>query len=472
MEHRFSKNASRLFIAAIALVTACSSDGIQGPNATTHVGPVLAMNQLELNRLAGSQILAAQNGRQQRGVQDDMLRIESAAPGFAGFYLDSNGDLVARLSNMANQPQADGQIRALIARREARNFNPLAGVKHVSFTPATFPLSWLIAWQEDLFPRLADMPGFSSIGVSERANQLIVGVTANARASVAEVIRARGVPDAAVSFEVNENAPRTTSSLRGTWRPTFGGIGIKPNPLEAEDWACSLGFNVTDSTGARFFLTASHCIDYYTQNPNGPVGNAFYQPCCGVSNRIGQVSINPPWNLTSFFCAPQSLCTQADVMAVAYDAAIVSNKTVARTTCCYGTNSQPGSIDVSGQWPVTAITALPQGNYVWKLGRTAGLTEGHVSLICNHVVLATIFGHVTVICSVQVSGSLVLPGDSGGPEFIDTNANSRAAAGIVFAAVLNVPPLPYPVTCPAPCISWFSPWSQIQLALNRTVTPY
>lgn len=219
MDRPFSKNASSVLVVALALVTACSPERTQGPKPMD-IGRVVALSQRDLNALAGSQLSAAQNGRQQRGVEDDMLRIEAVAPGFAGYYLDSNGDIVARLSNVSNQSKAEGAIRQLIARREVGKFNPLGSVKHISFAPATFPLSRLIAWQDDLFPLLAGITGFSSIGVSESANQLIVGVTASAREAAAGVIRARGVPDAAVSFRVAEGTIHAASGLRGTWRPT------------------------------------------------------------------------------------------------------------------------------------------------------------------------------------------------------------------------------------------------------------
>jgi hypothetical protein len=206
MNRSFPRTAASLFVVAAALLTASSLSRAQ-ESKTMDIANVLPLSARELNALAGSQILAAQNGRQLRGPQDDALRIEAVAPGFAGFYLDSNGDLVARLTNMSNQNRADSALRQLIARREVGYFSPLASVRHISFALATFPLSRLIAWQNDLTPLVLRIEGCYSIGVNEQANQLIVGVTPRARGSAARLIRARGVPDAAVSFEVSEAIP-------------------------------------------------------------------------------------------------------------------------------------------------------------------------------------------------------------------------------------------------------------------------
>jgi hypothetical protein len=49
----------------------------------------------------------------------------------------------------------------------------------------------------------------------------------------------------------------------------------------------------------------------------------------------------------------------------------------------------------------------------------------------------------------------------------DTNQNSRAAAGIIFASTQDGFG-----NCIAPCISYYSPWVQMQVGVNRTVAPY
>lgn len=131
---RFSKNRVSAFVAAVSLLTACTPERSQGPKPMD-VGRVLSLSQPQVNALAGSQISAAQKGRQERGLEDDMLRIEAVAAGFAGFYLDSNGDIVARLTDAATQAKAEGAIRQLIARREIGKFNSLANVKHIRFAP-------------------------------------------------------------------------------------------------------------------------------------------------------------------------------------------------------------------------------------------------------------------------------------------------------------------------------------------------
>src|SRR6266704_1038322 len=61
------------------------------------------MSMAEYQKLAEREVSAAVQGRKSRGPQDEMLRIEALAPGFAGFYKDSTGALVLLITKPANQ---------------------------------------------------------------------------------------------------------------------------------------------------------------------------------------------------------------------------------------------------------------------------------------------------------------------------------------------------------------------------------
>jgi hypothetical protein len=247
----------------------------------------------------------------------------------------------------------------------------------------------------------------------------------------------------------------------------FGGVQVKPDYQSNDAAVCSLGFNVTTPDGTRYFLTAAHCINQYTGSTGG-TGAPFYQPCCYASDLIGSVAINPPWNLVDPRC-PTTLCTQADVMAVQYTGSAQSDKKVGRTTCCVGQNSTAGSITIVGEWPVSAVTTLGLNALTWKLGRTSGWTEGRVALTCEDIVVnAGALGQYTVLCATRTSGMYQIGGDSGAPVYMDPLDNTRAAAGIMFAADLDL----YTNDCPSPCLAWYSPWSNIQTQLGTTVTPY
>lgn len=455
----------------VTLLAACNSGEFQHTTSPDSRSIVLQMSDVAQSRAAQSQIDSAEHGRQSRGVQDDMLRIESAAPGFAGYYIDDAGALVARLTKPENEGRARAAISRLMTKREHGKFNSVGHVKTVRMSPAVYTLSQLVAWQEALFPVLVKTPEFQLIGANVKLNRLAIGLTDKAAEhTVLDIIRQVGIPLEAVTIEI-EGQHVPLSGLRGTWRPTFGGVQLMPDASGGEVGVCSLGFNVTTPNGDKYALTAAHCVvewDYAT----GHLGDEWWQPGSLPQNKIGTVQMNPAWTSTDTRCvSTASLCTLADVAGIRYLDPAAFAKSVARTTCCIGPYNGEGSLTVVGQWPVTAIVSpsLAQGAYVEKLGRTTGWTKGQVDLACAHLVfqLGSV-GPYTVICTTRVSGSWADRGDSGGPEYIDTMMNSRAAEGILFAIDRGE------ITgrCGNPCKSYYSPWPQIQAHFGQAVIPY
>jgi hypothetical protein len=180
-------------------------------------------------KLAEREVSAAVQGRKSRGPQDEMLRIEALAPGFAGFYKDSTGALVLLITKPANQLAAETAIKQTIGRRVHHEFNALGTVTKIRFLPATYSISQLIAWQTDLRAFVFPVSGFSSLSVREKENKVVIEVmTEAAREQVLTILNARGVPADAVSVRI-EAPIAPASGLRGTRRPTFGGVRIKPD---------------------------------------------------------------------------------------------------------------------------------------------------------------------------------------------------------------------------------------------------
>jgi hypothetical protein len=164
---------------------------------------VRKMTAAERDSLSRAQIRAAVEGRITRGIQDDMLRIEAVAPGFAGMYRGPDGELVAMLVDRGSEPQARAMLQQLIAHREPHKFNSLSTVKKIRFVDARFSLSELISWQEDLIRFAGRLPEFSAIGVRERDNAVSVSVTSEgARRRVMSIATARGIPAGGVVVEV------------------------------------------------------------------------------------------------------------------------------------------------------------------------------------------------------------------------------------------------------------------------------
>lgn len=111
--------------------------------------------------------------------------------------------------------------------------------------PATFSASQLSAASDAVLE--ADVPGTAWL-VDKATNTLVV--TADSTVSQAEIARIRRAAGADAGAIRIERTPGRFSKL------ISGGDAVY-----ASSWRCSLGFNVRDSAGTSYFLTAGHCTD-------------------------------------------------------------------------------------------------------------------------------------------------------------------------------------------------------------------
>jgi hypothetical protein len=417
-----------------------------------------------------------------RGIEHEILRLEPAIPGIGGMYVSGN-EIVVFTPPGANPGRT---ISAL--KREAHNMFVSAGVKaqlmageRIRIREGKYALSQLVAWQEELTLPLSRIEGFSGIDADESTNRVRVNLTDGAQTvAVQRAAAAAGVPVDAVTVQIVPTAI-ALSGLRGTWRPTGGGIQIVTSSNEK----CAMGFNVTTSTGLNGLLTAGHCARGNLGPGGGGVNERVYQPLYSSTTDLGvaTVNINPAWTLQDPACGSYSRCTLADVLFAKYDLASTLSKRVA-FTASLGQHYQGGSITLTGWWDNVVAPAASYfvGEAVDKMGGETGWTRGTISQTCINVPVQSDAGFVYMaVCSDAVTGSRVGSGESGAPVFIPPAPgqihNPLTPIGILFAGVpMNVydadaadPWAPY--YCSTGCTYYYTKWSNIQTAFGVSVFP-
>lgn len=195
---------------------------------------------------AATQRARALRGRTIRGAQDDMLRAEARAPGFAGFYLDSSEQVVLlqKPGPFANPSNVRRTVDSLYARSPSRTTRLLmASAKNAQVRSARFSLSELVAIEQELLARSRSIPGMNGIGVVVHTNTVELTVTSPTDVDGARAVaRSLGIRDDGITIVVSDPwtttaAPTTTTAPLvaatasvGTWtasfNPTRGGLMI------------------------------------------------------------------------------------------------------------------------------------------------------------------------------------------------------------------------------------------------------
>jgi len=440
------------------------------PDTTTPSGPQPSANSpAPITGLAGAaafEIMAAVQGRSERGFEDELLRLEARIPGLGGMFIDGQGiptiwvrdrsvdaSAIVELRAAASGAQYVGEVKA---RLQAADIRIMRG---------QFAFSELVAVRRYLAAHLR-VPGLVALDADETLNRVRVSVTdQQALARVNEVVATLGLPDGIVTAEP-VGAIQALATLRGRFRPTSGGIQIR----NAGGGKCSIGYNVSiyaySDTG---YVTASHCDA--SSMGSGATGGVQYQNSVTAADTVGRVSLNPAWNRTDTECLGYTLCTLADVLFVKSAPMSSWAKRVAKTSWV-GINNALGSIDITSYW--TGISIVPWtivGQDVYKVGRTTGYTRGTLAGTCEDVVVG---GAFVVLCADRVVNSAIGEGDSGAPVFYPPVAPYPFyAMGILFAGgpFDDYNDDDQTKRCRTACTYYFSNWNSIGYHLNRYLVP-
>jgi hypothetical protein len=460
-------------LAAVCAVTACGRE----PTTAPMVGRMVSVG-------AQHQIEAAVRGRKVRGFEDDILRMESRAPGLGGVSFDSDGSIIVYLTDTSNAEWVRKSLRGMARQLVDPDPNAAAMLAEskIIIRKGRFTFSQLVHLVPAVTRALQPLAGFQAIDADESLNR--IRVTVNDPASAWEARRAvaaLGLPDSLTTIEIH---PRVTStSIREVFRPvTYGGVQI----MSETQQFCSLGFNVVTNLSENGFLTASHCL-------TGPIGAGFYNQYMYQSYyapfvlqyRVGTVTINNAFTATEPECGGFTLCTWADVAFIQYSPTSLGASRLARTASP-GVNNNGGSISYVSYWgSLIKATAAP-GLTIDKVGRSTGWTRGTVAATCENFRPRPGDQYdYMVLCSTRVTGASSGQGDSGAPVFRPHPFLSNVAYtyGIEYAGgPLNTSDhgdrntLWWYEYCSAAggggCFYYYSPWANIETHLGRTFNHY
>jgi streptogrisin B len=215
----------------------------------------------------------------------------------------------------------------------------------------------------------ADIPG-TAWAVDSKTNRVVVTVDSTvSQAEIAKIKRQAGARADALTIK---HTPGKFNKL------ISGGDAIY-----ASSWRCSLGFNVQDSSGTSYFLTAGHCTD----------GAGTWWSNSSHSTTLG---------------------TTAGSSFPGNDYGIVRY-----------TNSSVTKSGAVGSQDITSAATPSVGTTVYRRGSTTGTHSGRVTALN-----ATVnYGGGDVVSGLIQTTVCAEPGDSGGPLYGGTTAYGLTSGG-------------------------------------------
>ncbi|MGH3734967.1 MAG: hypothetical protein ACRDT6_05015 [Micromonosporaceae bacterium] len=442
------RSVSRLLPAALlsAALLAVPVAGLSDPEAGTALRPTdqpgdsswLVVEHLR-ERYGVTRAEAQRRVEVQRGLPELVTYLERRLPEtYAGLWLDQENGGVLHIA--VTDPAAAGDALA-----------PIAGRDHVRVVRAARSLQELRGVADRLERRVPEPSGVR-VSVDPVRNRVAAEVPPG---SAGDRLAASLTGDLSIADRaaVVTRAPRT--ELKGDRcdplacnPPMRGGLRLDiQRTVSPYRWGgCTNGFNVKDSRGWTYTLTAGHCLlsDYHSGTGevtfhNGlPVGQETSESV-GYWSRALDYMILPyyaPAGQTNW--AGYWLTNRQEVNTVAvYRASLTTNADYA---CVDGYRDQPGYLcnyARSSIFGVANVGALAPGTIVCSSGTASGRTSSSVggATIIDRYLPAwkprTSCGRVNAVSTYQVDAQIcTAPGDSGGPLWDPTTGRG---VGIVRA---------------------------------------
>jgi hypothetical protein len=468
----------------IAVLTSCSPDG--PPTSTRLLDTRLAIR----SALADApQVLAdALAGKKKRGEQDDMVLREVILPGFGGFFIDDQDQVVVYMKRSAQAPTAlvrTTLVQAYASRTEPRIREVMPRAANARILDGNYTLSELIAVENRVASSPIRIPGYVGVGTSLKKNRVVVGFTdsSSVQEGLAAVV-SLGVPLEAILAEVWGEI-RVTATWGSIVRPTRGGIMISVLNRTAQpgfEEGGSHGFNVSTGIGLRF-LTAGH-VPNVLRGMNGITGDTVRQPSFNLGDPIGRISINPAWQTVGCGNNPFTgrlfdYCTDADVALGSFMGSVTGDRRIG-TSVYEGVNGAAGTQQINNWYGISSVatpefvSTNPYG--IHKSGAITGTTHGELALPDAQVAAHMCWGTGSCNINDPNQGVWVLywnvtkvnhagwgPGDSGGPVFA-RGASPYYAVGIQVSG--SGPNNGYVCTGGMACSYYFARWSFIEQVIG------
>lgn len=379
--------------------------------------------------------------RQGGNLDESFLAIATAVPAFAGAYFGDGGELVIRLTNVADSARALAAMQQLLLDRVQVDPGKLSDAQKRDIA---LPQRWRMEKAEHSFAELNQVrtqmfvsafqdDDVVSLDIDERRGKVVIGVTSMAAESRVHSARATSLAKAIVEFRSENPASFTRSAnLFARHRPITGGYQLGPS-------GCTTTIGARRGT-EQLVLTNSHCSANAWSLDGGSIrqNNALSAPFFGME------ITDPSTYSCGTLIAPRQ-CRRADVAAyTATGVDLFSADTlgwapglIARTTFgVFGLWQTSGSnviAQADPYWNVVASVEFPLFNEaVHKVGVTTGWTFGSVYETCKDLRMPN-YGRPVIVCSDKAHLNAE-GGDSGSPVFAMFGGlpNTVAFYGIVF----------------------------------------
>ncbi len=426
-----------------------------------------------------------------------MLALEAKLPGFGGFFIDADHEVVAYAKKTL--PHNHARVREILAKEFSLHPSGLvrrimAPAGRARILEGSYSLSELIAIENRIWNLSPSIQGFSGVGTSIVDNKVQVEfVDSLSMRSGLDAMRQLNVPLEALKPRASGRArltsddwPNITSfnqpTFFGAKRPIPDGATISVGNFNVHQSFNSargtLGYNILNY-GTKYLLTAAHIEVFFEGEARTITGDTVFQPDRlfdsyhrPVGGQVAIISNNPHWPENTGCGYPY--CITADAMLASYISGYDGIRRVL-TSWHEGLHGDPGSAALNQQTPYEIDSVLEpeymvQHNYTYGIHKSGGATfttTGIFSIPNFQIVFQICLDALTIPSgcpsnrkrtvalngAVFVDGALSSEGDSGAPVFAG-DGHPYKAVGILNGGN----------GCPSSdnCYFFLSKWSAIE----------
>ncbi len=348
-----------------------------------------------------------------------LLQVAKRVPGFAGVYLDGDGNLEIALTDLSRESLARQAIAPLRADRP--------GIGDGRAVLVEFNFEELATWRDRVVGGIDNLDGLVFLDVNEGLNRLVLGVTTPEKGlSITRELASLGIPESATIVTAVGVLQSQSHTLNSHLDTAQGGLQVFRTLIDD----CTLGFNGIYQ-GQRIFTTASHCSS--TLAGFDPV-DRWGQPT--LAYPIGYEYADPFWRYYPA-CPGWFRCRESDVTLGRYDPGVDAEVGVIARPIGEGSrvidHSQPKYFVTGGWW------WPQQGQGVRMIGQTSGQQTGDITNTCVLVPESSNWFTCQYLADYESRGGdsgapiLILAADSSHVEIAGTHKGETTTSLAVFS---------------------------------------
>jgi hypothetical protein len=140
---------------------------------------------------------------QQASPESASFRIAREVPQFGGYWFDKEGNLHAYVTDLEAASRLRPELEPVFARIRPSMDRPLDPNRTIVLHKGDYAYPQLVLWKISIARTIGELPELQFIGVSQKLNQIRIGVRTEAGAEqILQILARLGVPNAAVKFIV------------------------------------------------------------------------------------------------------------------------------------------------------------------------------------------------------------------------------------------------------------------------------